>query len=507
MMVSPRLWVLWLVFFISVTSRVETAASTGSFLWLSDIHFDPYYGTSNAVGSFSCQQTPNNATQYGQKGCDSPQLLIQQALNQARNLTFIDFILITGDFGRHGNDQLENPINDTQQILSNLSQLLVEAFGDTRIVPSLGNNDLTPDYYLDIDNATEDMLTMVSQGLGGLLQTDDERASFLQGGYLACNVTDTITVLSLNTIIYSTNHLPENQLYEDPLGQFAWLERQLELAQASNRVVYIMGHIPPAIGSFQHAQLWHDQYLSKYYALLAKYDSHGILMGQLFGHLHSDEFRLIQEEGLSYPLLLASSITPIYGNNPSIRVVYYEQDSGLMLDYDTYYLDLMTSDSTTQEQWMQAPSFQDSFPVLNLSSTSLEYILTNLTNNSNESSPLWEKVVSRQHLYADGASSDQCNVECQREWICTFQSISRKDYNTCLEQSGKSSKAPKILVGLLLIGGGMCLAVAWILLKRYRRRRYYERQFLSLQDEGMASTTTNGHDQEQVSKPHPPEIS
>jgi 3',5'-cyclic AMP phosphodiesterase CpdA len=236
-------------------------------LWLSDLHFNPYYGTSNAIGSSSsCQQPVNSATQYGQKGCDSPQLLIQLALNQARNLTPFDFILVTGDLCRHGNDQLENPVNDTQQILSHLTQLLVEAFGDTKIVPSLGNNDVTPDYYLDIDNATEDMLTMVSQGLGGLLQTDDERASFLQGGYLACNVTDTISILSLNTVIYSTNHLPKNQLYEDPLGQFAWLERQLKVAQASNRVVYIVGHIPPTVGSFVHFQLWQDQYLSTYYA-------------------------------------------------------------------------------------------------------------------------------------------------------------------------------------------------------------------------------------------------
>jgi sphingomyelin phosphodiesterase acid-like 3 len=428
-------------------------------------------------------------------------------LNQARNLTPFDFIIVTGDFGRHGNDQLENPMNATQQILSNVSQLLVEAFGDTRIVPSLGNNDVTPDYYLDVDNATEGMLTMVSRGLGALLQTNDERASFLRGGFLSCNVTNTITILSLNTIIYSTDHLPVNQLYEDPLGQFVWLERQLELAQASNRAVYITGHIPPAVGSFEHYQLWQDQYLSKYYELLAKYQ--GVVMGQLFGHLHSDEFRLTKVGGFSYPLLLAPSITPIYGNNPSIRVVRYEQDSGLMLDYDTYYLDL-TSDTP---EWRKGASFQDSFPVLNLSSISLEHILANLTNSSE--SPLWEEVVSRQHVYADEA--DQCNVKCRQEWICTFQSMSRKDYNTCLEQSGSSSSSSsssttlKILVGLLI--GGACWGVAWILLKRYRRRQYYEPQsqdgvVLSLEDEGVSSitTTTNGRDQE-ISKPHPPEIS
>jgi sphingomyelin phosphodiesterase acid-like 3 len=289
------------------------------------------------------------------------------------------------------------------------------------------------------------------------------------------------------------------------LGQFAWLERQLKVAQASNRVVYIVGHIPPTVGSFGHYQLWQDQYLSTYYALLTKYQ--GIVMGQLFGHLHSDEFRLIEEEeeGLSYPLLLASSITPIYGNNPSIRVVHYDQDSGLMLDYDTYYLDL-TIGSHTQE-WMETPSFQDSFPVRNLSSTSLEYILTILTNSSE--SPLWEEVVSRQHVYADNASSYQCNGECQREWICTFQSTTQKNYNTCLEQSGMSRTALKILVGLLICG--VCLGFAWILLKKYRRRQYYEPPLQdvvvpSLEDEGVSSTPTNGHDQEVV-KPHPPEIS
>jgi hypothetical protein len=77
-----------------------------------------------------------------------------------------------------------------------------------------------------------------------------------------------------------------------------------------------------------------------------EYDN--VVIGQLFGHLHSDEFRVgiaddddddddhdndggISTEDvhsipdLSTPLLLGSSVTPLHGNDPSFRIVTYDR--------------------------------------------------------------------------------------------------------------------------------------------------------------------------------------
>jgi sphingomyelin phosphodiesterase acid-like 3 len=355
LMILELLTSLVLGFAAADTSTSTIRSSRGSFLWLSDLHFDPWYGTEGAFRHGTdnpCRQkrTHDGTDEYlyGQFGCDAPELLIQDALHHARRiLQNPDFVVVTGNLCRHGNDQLEHPMVETQAILSNVSEWLVSTFPNTSILPSIGNNDVTPDYYLDSHNATA-LLTMVTNGLEPLFTTNNEREAMLQGGYFARNVTDKITVLSLNTVLYSTSHQPEYDVNDDddddddPLGQFQWLEEQLSLARSNHRVVYVMGHIPPTVGSYtRHSQLWHENYLTRYFNILAEYydapspspssSSVNVLQvqGQLFGHLHSDEFRLVDYDGASYPLFLASSITPVYGvNNPSVRVVHYETDTG-----------------------------------------------------------------------------------------------------------------------------------------------------------------------------------
>ena len=502
------------------TSNVDhtgTTLSSSKFLWLSDLHYDPYYGTSLAYGHKQCQQessssSSSSSSSYGQIGCDSPQVLIETILQHVKNVTSssscssIDFVVITGDLSRHGNDGISNtPMNDTQSILYNVSHLLsnyllsndddtsdvsvdcndenVQQNNKTNstttttklvIIPSIGNNDVTPDYYIDIQHPTS-MLQMIYNGMSPILPLQPPSSSsasassssssstvaattsestMKRGGYLAYNVTNQLTILSINTVIYSTKHMPLLQLPDDPLDQFVWLKQQLDIAKHSNRKVYIVGHIPPAIGSYRHAQFWHDKYLNQYYDILDTYydDDDKVIVGQLFGHIHSDEFRLIQRQGSKrsigstttttttttttatryYPIYLAPSITPIYGSNPSFRIVEYRTTTatttknsnnvvGELLNYDTYYMNLLHNDgdeddgngyegnngsdgtsssssstSTTNSNvvtFTKSKSFCDAYHVADLSSTSLQQVVHHLeasllstTNNADNSS-------------------------------------------------------------------------------------------------------------------------
>ena len=99
------------------------------------------------------------AYRYGKLGCDAPTALLEYMVDQAAQLITSqgspDFVLLTGDLVRHGNDRLSStPLVDTQTILANVTQVLLRAsLGDNlSIIPALGNNDLTPDYYLDLAN-------------------------------------------------------------------------------------------------------------------------------------------------------------------------------------------------------------------------------------------------------------------------------------------------------------------------------------------------------------------
>ena len=425
-------------------------------------------------------------------------------------------MVITGDFVRHDNDLLRpNPMNATQQILYTISQQIRQHFPTLPVALAVGNNDVTPDYYLDIEQPRE-MLDMVYGGLkplftnsmgdSGTTMTGEEDTntfaaadSFQKGGYYAINVTDRITILSLNTVVYSTNHQPEhhnnnnnNNNEDDPLGQFAWLDDQLIQAAQNQRVVYIMGHIPPTIGSYRHTQLWQDRYLQRYYDMMKHHHRlAGIVKAQLFGHIHTDEFRIHKR---IFPIYLTSSFTPIYGSNPSFRVMTYDSETGDLLDYHVRYLDFaMTVTNTLSEEntlendnttkgnnttvasplWKKGPSFTEAYQVPDMSLKSLELIVKDL-QNSTDHSVYWEALLNRLHVYTHG--SEVCDAKCRIEWSCTLTSMFQREYRVCLYESHVENDPLLVVVVVLLLALVFVLGVFVLCryIQRCGQRRHYE---------------------------------
>lgn len=483
-------WVSLLLLALEQSSLVP--AKKSSFLWFSDIHLDPYYGNELAVShnklndsvSVSCAFL-SSTNPIGDFGCDSPFSLVDLVLEESVNNIEADFVIITGDFVRHNNNDLPLPLEATEKILKNVSSSIFKYHPNIPIVPSVGNNDVVPDYYLDLEEPDE-MLKMVTGGLGHLLGNDT--ANFLKGGYYARKVSSRLTILSLNTILYSTNHQPPST-QKDPLGQFLWLVQQLRQASQSNTTVYIMGHIPPTVGSYCHTQLWQEHYLDRYYAIVGQF-SH-VVKGQLFGHLHSDEFRVHGP----FPLFLSSSLTPIYGSNPSFRVVTYDTDTGALLDYQVHYLDLvmataaLVANSTSSIQWQTGDRFTEAFGVADMGWHSLKSIVEDLQQSTE--SRHWEALLTRLHVYTHG--SEVCDATCRLEWFCTLSSMTSAEYNECLggDETIKEGRSPYFTMALLL-AALMVLATLLMAIRRYVYRRQYHAPGVTLQDIDHVGDETSG---------------
>ena len=87
------------------------AGRIGTFLVLTDVHLDPYYGTTRAhnVNGYACGNAVEHT--FGRVGCDSPVTLLEETIRRAHEVTAgssavngggePDFILITGDSVRH----------------------------------------------------------------------------------------------------------------------------------------------------------------------------------------------------------------------------------------------------------------------------------------------------------------------------------------------------------------------------------------------------------------------
>jgi hypothetical protein len=301
-----------------------------------------------------------------------------------------------------------------------------------------------------------------------------------------------LTILSLNTVIYATSHYPETK-EADPLGQFSWLHAQLTRAETSRRQVYLVGHIPPVVGSYRHAQLWHDEYIEKYYDLIEEFRS--VISAQCFGHLHADEFRFIYHKGSQpWPILLASSVTPVYGSHPSIRQVTYDVATNALLDYDTWFIDLEYSST-----WQQELSFLESFPMaVDLSAESLSKIVAALNATMHDEDALiWKAIKKRQHVSLD--EPDCTDIDCRKAWLCTLVSTTAAVYADCLRDGGvspiqvwRARLSPRVrwMSMTIVIVAAICVCMCCLTSHgpRYLRRRHYQKH---LSQEGDVVMRTN----------------
>jgi hypothetical protein len=269
------------------------------------------------------------------------------------------------------------------------------------------------------------------------------------------------------------------------------MKDQLERATNLGRVVYILAHIPPTVGSYRHSQFWHEQYVDKYFDVVDRYKD--IIQGHLFGHLHTEEFRLLRPKGytnLSIPLLIASSVSPVYGSNPSYRIVSYDKDDGGLIDFETFFLDLEKTYTTAVPHWSTLPSFTDAYEVAqNLSSDSLETILTIMSQPIDDegSMPIWTTFLERQSVYSSKSQSESegiaCDLACRVDWLCTLGAISQRDYNDCIivqrgggTYHGVLSRRPYYVLGIaatLLVVLLLLASVLVVVFKSFFKRRQF----------------------------------
>ena len=405
------------------------------------------------------------------------------------------------------------------EIARYLSKIVHEYFPNTKIIVSVGNNDVVPDYYLELKEEDSPLgnlsLTVEDAGMLGVLydafsknHTNNNRAilnpddkwTFLRGGYYSRMLHDgNLIILSLNTVLYANYYNPEPLNADDPGKQFLWMRKMMKYARERDCQVIIIGHIPPTLGSYRHNQFWKDQYVHAYYSLVEEYDD--VVIGQLFGHLHSDEFRVndnslvrMNSDGetnmipdLNSPLLLGPSVTPIHGNHPSFRMIKYasvgrndrySKGKFKLLDYDSFNL-LIGSD----ENWTKLYTFSDTYSSSytlegGLSSSTLKSIVESMDKAMHiRESPL---LTSFRSYIKSGATSESqhagigvaCNEQCKDEWMCTIKSATRVGYDNCLILRKESrEKATSIIVISLFSVVAIVGAMAFMV----RRRREYKR--------------------------------
>lgn len=363
----------------------SAASSSLSIIHLSDLHADPYFGTSQAFGA-SCKET--STPPGGLPGCDSSYALVQSTLADVAAVVQSEvrsgreaLFVYTGDFLRH--DMKRLPDNSRMSVATDVFSRIVADMASANLrgtasvpgarchaviglhgtpaslrrrtvdssnvrrnyhsgvsseeglaaaaIDSVGNEDFLPDYGFDVKtdiNSTGTTLHNLTQTLQhhGFLSAAE--AVQMNGcGYYSRDITLratelTIRVVVLNTVLWSTELTPATDK-KDPCHQFDFFTSQLQSASALGFQVIVLGHIPPC------KHYWHFHFVDQYSSILQDYSD--VVIAQLFGHEHRAGFGAMGGDASSCssfpPMFIAGGITRKDMSNPQYSILRLDEVS------------------------------------------------------------------------------------------------------------------------------------------------------------------------------------
>ena len=225
---------------------------------------------------------------HSEGNCATPKVLFESALGFMRShAPGADRIVFTGDFGQAGYANH----NQTLGVMQYSTALVRKLFPRAKVLHCLGNHDSTPNG--DVFTSTEDMAWLYSPLSTQIWQPELDaaaQASTLKGGWYSVLAGPKNRIIGLNTNYWATTNqgqLSTSTSDASKLGaeQWVWYSSALAAAEANGEKVWVLAHIPP--------EFWMPGERQKQAELLSKHK--GVVMAQLYGHVHTDYFELTRE--------------------------------------------------------------------------------------------------------------------------------------------------------------------------------------------------------------------
>ncbi|XP_063055153.1 acid sphingomyelinase-like phosphodiesterase 3b [Engraulis encrasicolus] len=451
---------IWIVFVLISGGD----ALTGSFWHVSDLHWDPSYKLGDdptAVCASSGSRPAQGAGRFGDYLCDSPWDLINSSMFAMKSiLPDPDFILWTGDDTPHVPDA-DLGEEKVVSIMANLTDLINIVFPNTKVYPAIGNHDYHPKSQLP---AGENYIYNQTAEMWKQWLEPDSYTLFRTGGYYTEKLLNRpgYRIMVLNTnLYYVMNKATESMT--DPADQFAWMDEILTDAANQKEKVYIVAHIPPGYFEKKRGYMWfRPNFNLRYLELTRKH--HAVIMGQFFGHHHTDCFRMVYNaEGSPVStLFLTPGVTPwkttlpgvVDGaNNPGIRIFEYDTDSLQIQDMVTYYLNL-TYANMARARWEKEYRLTETFRVPDGSPASMHRILVRMEQ---------ESCVLQKYYELNSVSYDlsTCDADCRLDHVCSTREIDQAAYEECV--SGVAAVVPTSGLAVTLLSAlAAVFNTAWL---------------------------------------------
>jgi len=433
------------------------------YFWqVTDFHLDQHYGTAGPLGEFdyvgyydyaTCWNTSNTA-KFGERTCDSPLALVTSAADfmasyQPPDLGKVRFVLWTGDDTVHCDDAYSS--KDTViEIISTLSQQLNKS--GLPVLPVQGNHDV----YLadqfpgvgDVEGWVEVYQDTADAWQKNMLTSTDAMNQFVAnyGAYkVRLQVGDWESpwwLIALNTnLMYHSDHLSEGK--EDPGRQLAFLLEALLMVREEGGRAIITAHVAPGIKSRQdpgrpELGSFYPELNSAFLDIVQQFSD--VIEIQLYGHEHSDGFRLIPGPSLA---LMAPAVTPWDSStptdprNPGLRLFQFEQETGRILNFQQFFLNLTQANEEGRAGWQLEYDFLDYYGLKDMTVSSVASLVASMEQGG----PAMEKFVQAGSGMAN--PSFECGEVCKRQHYCGMAAARYPEYAACIDETGSSEREIK----------------------------------------------------------------
>ena len=340
------------------TKKVPTGSKgTYTVLQVNDMHFDNNYkegGEAFCENNLICcradsktplgkKKTPSG--RFGMIGnCDLPERTIDDFFKFVEDKVKPDVIMWLGDNEYHEIEKMTKEINiDLSTRLANKFQSYISK-NKADIWLSIGNHETYPiDHFDHMTSNTQWLLDGLSNAYSPLLGPQST-AQLKQKGFYSKSIPErNLKIISLLCNTYDAFNFFNIMKTFDPLGQLAWLAKELKKSEDNNEDVIIMSHIP--IGDETSIAVWTDAYN----AIVDRFQN--TVTASFSAHTHDDHFKFHQSHSDPSKVVLVDfvgpSLTTYSYHNPSFRVFKMDSETNQVIDYTQYRLDI--------EHWNKQP--------------------------------------------------------------------------------------------------------------------------------------------------------
>jgi sphingomyelin phosphodiesterase acid-like 3 len=387
------------------------AEGTVPVLFLSDIHFEPFWDPGKvaqlaavpvsewkailaAVPSADREQRFRSLEQACHvRGDDTSYALLESSLGAMRSdAAGAKFVTVSGDLIAHAFSCKYGALFPhaspdgyrafVEKTLNYVMGELGRSFPGVPVYVGLGNNDSDcGDYRLD---AHSEFLSAagreVTRGFP-LSERQGALETFAAGGYYSIALPAPLRnarLLVLNDLFMSSKYATcagkADQSAAD--AQLAWLEQQLTEARRNKEKIWVMGHIPPGVDVSGTVTKMGDvcggqgpaMFLSSEKMADELVEFSDVVELAIYAHTHMDEVRILKAEngvqvlapGKSVAVKMVPSISPINGNAPSFTVAGIDPSSAALVDYRVFSASNQTGvDAAWHEEYDYAQTYHE----------------------------------------------------------------------------------------------------------------------------------------------------